>query len=185
MRNGADVKFSSYVKKQGWGGSSLYATWHNFLGLKNNNQTVYIMTMKTTTGNMITSSEAYKKFKALGMRDVIKLDGGGSLHVEINGKSVISTAENRLINNIICFDEKESNNIIVPNETNPYQVPTVTLKKGNPYKNFNKWLQWQLTSLGFKCTIDGSFGAATRKEVLAFQKSRGLAQDGSVGALLL
>lgn len=106
MRNGADVKFATYVRGQGWDGSPLYATWHIFIGLKNDGKTLYIMGMKTNTGNMILSAEAFRKFRALGMKDVIKLDGGGSYHMNVNGRAVSSTSENRLINTIICFDKK-------------------------------------------------------------------------------
>lgn len=181
MRNGADVKFATYVKNQGWDASPLYATWHIFIGLKNNSKIIYIMGMKTTTGNMITSAEAYKKFKAIGMYNVIKLDGGGSFYMNVNGKAVASTSENRLINTIICFGEKETNSKV--ENKNPYPVPTVALRQGNSYKSYNKWLQWQLTYHGFECEIDGSFGSITKKQVLAFQKSRGLEQDGSVGSI--
>ena len=129
------------------------------------------MAMKTTSSNMITSAEAFKKFKAINMYDVIKLDGGGSFHLNVRGKVVASTSENRRVNNIICW--KESTNTIIKDE-NPYPIPTVALKKGNKNTLFNKWLQWQLNMLGFPCEIDGSFGPATLKQVLNFQKSRKL-----------
>lgn len=180
MNKGFDVKFATYVKNQGWDGSTLYGTWHIFIGLKQDGKTIYVMGMKTRTGNMILSAEAFKKFKALGMYNVIKLDGGGSFHMNVNGKAVASTSENRLINTIICFGNNNQNNN-VNDEKNPYPVPTVTLRKGNSHGSFNKWLQWQLSCLGFKCEVDGSFGFATLKQVKAFQKSKGLVQDGSVG----
>lgn len=172
MRNSKDVKYDPYVIEQGWEAGSLYATWHTFIGLKEDGKIIYVMGMKTKTGNMITSAEAFKKFKALGMRDVIKLDGGGSFHMNVGGKVVASTFENRRINTIITFESKTEN---------PYKVPTVALKRGNRHKEYNRWLQWQLSSLGYICDIDGSFGPSTHKQVLAFQKDHGLAQDGSVG----
>lgn len=178
MRSGADVKFATYVRNQGWDASPLYATWHIFIGLKKDGKTIYVMGMKTTTSNMILSAEAFKKFKALGMYDVIKLDGGGSFYMNVSGKEVAGTLENRQINTIICFGNEDKP---VKNDKNPYQVPTVALRQGNSYKEFNKWLQWQLTYLGFECEIDGSFGPSTKKQVIAFQKSRGLEQDASVG----
>lgn len=103
MKNGEDVDFDKYVKTQGWDGGSLYGTWHTFIGLKKDFDVIYIMGMRTTTWNMVLSAEAYKKFKELDMYDVIKLDGGGSFHMNVNGKAVESTSENRLINTIICF----------------------------------------------------------------------------------
>jgi N-acetylmuramoyl-L-alanine amidase len=106
MRDGEDVKFATYVKGQGWDASSLYATWHTFLGLKDDRSTVFLMAMKTTTVNMVLSAEAYKKFKALGFLDVIKLDGGGSFYLNADGKTV-STLENRRINSIITFNTQK------------------------------------------------------------------------------
>ena len=140
--------------------------------LKGNGNIVYVMAMKTKTKNMIVSAEAFKKFKALGMVDVIKLDGGGSFIMNVGGKNVASTLENRRINTIITFDTKTEN---------PYEIPTVALQKGNRYKEFNRWLQWQLNELGYFCDIDGSFGNATLRQVLAFQKDHNLVEDGSVG----
>lgn len=103
IKNGYLVNFENDVMSQGWDGSSLYATWHTFVGLKKNSNIIYVMGMKTTTWNMVKTNEAYQKFKALGMYDVIKLDGGGSFHMNVNGKAVASTWENRHINTVISF----------------------------------------------------------------------------------
>lgn len=47
-------------------------------------------------------------------------------------------------------------------------------------------LQTLLNSLGFSCgSADGSFGNATHKAVVAFQKSQGLTQDGKAGRATL
>ena len=172
MRTGQDIKFDPYVLSQGWDASSLYATWHTFVGLKKDKKLIYIMGMKTTSGNMIKSAEAYRKFKSLEMYDVIKLDGGGSFIMNVDGKNVASTLENRKINTIITFG---------PKPKNPYRIPTVALQKGNAYREFNRWLQWQLSSLGYDCEIDGYFGPNTLEQVLKFQGDHGLVQDGSVG----
>lgn len=113
MRDGKDVTFKTYVKSQGWDASSLYATYHIFVGLKEKeSDTLYIMCEKTKTSNMITSAEAYKKFKALGFYDVIKLDGGGSAYFNDNGE-VVSTSENRRINTIITWENE------IPEEGSP------------------------------------------------------------------
>ena len=61
MRDGIDVSFNNYIKAQGWDSSPLYGTWHTFIGLKKNNNNIYIIGMKTTTWNMVATSEAYKK----------------------------------------------------------------------------------------------------------------------------
>ena len=112
-----------------------------------------------------------------------------------NVQLIVSTLENRRINSIITFGESEtftnttsSNSATVatnPNQTatNPYLVPTVTLKRGNGYKEYNKWLQWQLNYHGFKCDIDGGFGEETEIQVVEFQNSRNLKPDKKVGSL--
>lgn len=113
MKNGTSVNFENDVQTQGWDGSPLYATWHIFIGLKKNPNTIYIIGMQTTTWNMVKTNEAYQKFKMLDMYNVIKLDGGGSFHMNVNGKVVASMLEDRRINTIICFNENKIENKIV------------------------------------------------------------------------
>lgn len=191
MRNGQDVKFAAYVKDQGWDASSLYATWHIFIGLKSRGaKTIYVMAMKTITSNMVLTAEAYKKFKALGFYDVIKLDGGGSAYMKVDDKAVVSTTENRRINTIILFGNQDKKEVASkPASNNPYKVPNITLKKGNLHREFNKWLQYQLNSLGYNLEIDGKFGNQTLEQVKDFQRKKSLTVDGKVGpatrALLL
>ena len=102
MRNGEDCIFKTYVKSQGWDASSLYATWHSFVGIKDDPNVVYIIGMKTKTYNMIRTAEAFKTFKKMGFREVLKLDGGGSFYMNVKGK-IKSTVENRRINTVITF----------------------------------------------------------------------------------
>lgn len=173
MRNGADVTFATYVRGQGWDASTLYGTWHVFVGLKGDGK-IYVMGMKTTTANMITSAEAYKKFKALGFKDVIKLDGGGSFYMKADGKVLQSTSENRQINTVIVIDGK------VEKAESAYPVPTRTLKYGCS-GNDVRWLQQRLGKHGCAVSIDGSFGFATKSAVQMFQKKKGLVVDGIVG----
>lgn len=181
MRNGNDIKFNNYVTSQGWSGGSLYGTWHTFLGLKKDRSVIYVMGMKTKTSNMVLSAEAYKKFKAIDMVDVIKLDGGGSFYFNVDGE-VTATSGNRRINSIVRFGdiEEETKN---EGAKNPYKVPTSALKYKNKNKEGNKWLQWELNYHGYKCDIDGSFGPDTLAKLKAFQKDHGLEVDGSCGPL--
>lgn len=102
MRNGEDCIFKTYVIGQGWTAGSLYATWHAFVGIKDDPSVVYLIGMKTRTYNMIRTMETFKEFKKLGFRDVIKLDGGGSFYMNVKGK-IKATSENRLINTVITF----------------------------------------------------------------------------------
>lgn len=106
MRDGEDVKFATYVTGQGWDGSTLYATWHTFVGLKDDPGKVYVLAMKTTTSNMVLSAEAFRKFKAMGFKDVIKLDGGGSFYLNAGGQTT-ATSEDRRICSIIKFKDSE------------------------------------------------------------------------------
>lgn len=186
MKDGNDVKWKTYVKPQGWTGGELYNTYHIFLGLKTNSDTIYIMNWKSTTSNMIYSGAAYKKFKLMGFSDVIKLDGGGSTIMKYKGSTKQATLENRKINAIIKVTDKiTKDNTPKPNpvntNTNPYPVPNRTLKRG--FKGDDvKWLQFQLTKLGFDPKgIDGYFGTGCHIAVKNYQKSRRLDVDGSVG----
>lgn len=106
LRHGEDCKWSGYVSKQGWLESNVRATWHTFVGVKDDPCKVSVAAMKTTTPNMVLSAEAYNAFKALGFRDVIKVDGGGSFYMDADGQRT-ETAENRRINTIFTFDTSE------------------------------------------------------------------------------
>lgn len=65
--------------------------------------------------------------------------------------------------------------------TNPYSKPTKVLKNGSKGVTV-QWIQWQLVNkFGYSLTIDGSYGPATEKAVIAFQKSKGLTADGICG----
>jgi len=73
--------------------------------------------------------------------------------------------------------------------TNPYPAPTRALKRGYRGKDV-KWLQWQLTQLGFyHDKIDGIYGPLTEQAVAHFQAQhqdihgRQLEADGKAGPL--
>ena len=187
MRDGEDVAFKTYVKGQGWDASSLYATWHIFIGLKKAiDSSIFVISMKTKKSNMITSAEAYNQFKKLDFYNVIKLDGGGSTFMKVNGKAIVSTAENRRINNIILFDEIKTTTVTTNNNTVtvkcPYKEPAKVIKRSVFVSEGAKWVQWSLTRLGFDCGgIDGKFGKNTENTVKDFQEKKGLKPDGKVG----
>lgn len=101
--------------------------------------------METTTWNMIKTNEAYWKFKELGMYDVIKLDGGGSFCMEVNGKTVASTWEDRRINTIISFEENTSNKTNNTNKINKDSGNTINSSINNA-KNIIKSTYSILTS---------------------------------------
>lgn len=132
MKNGSSVNFELDVQSQGWSSSPLYGTWHIFIGLKKESDLIYIIGMQTTTWNMVKTNEVYKKFKELGMYDVIKLDGGGSFYINVDGKTLASTWEDRRINTIICFEDETDD---ASNETNNAKVKDNKDNKNNCGKN--------------------------------------------------
>ncbi len=79
------------IKSEGYDGSELYHTWHGFLGLRND-EIVYVAAK-------CRYEEMHPLMAALGIRDAVKLDGGGSFILH-NGRDLAATDGNRRINNI-------------------------------------------------------------------------------------
>lgn len=167
LRQGKAVSWAT-AKAQGWEASSLYATWHIFAGYGQDRSKITVVALRTTTGNLIASGEGSKKLAALGLREAIKLDGGGSTILRAGGKTPVCTAGNRRICTVLTFGG------------NPYAAPTKTLAKGNRGEGV-RWLQWELNDRGFSCAVDGSFGPGTKEALMAYQVSVGLVPDGSCG----
>lgn len=167
LRQGKAVSWAT-AKAQGWEASSLYATWHIFAGYGQDRSKITVAALRTTTGNLISSGEGAKKLAALGLREAIKLDGGGSTILRAGGKTPVCTAGNRRICTVLTFGG------------NPYAAPTKTLAKGNRGEGV-RWLQWELNDRGFACAVDGSFGPGTKEALMAYQVSAGLVPDGSCG----
>lgn len=98
------------------------------------------------------------------------------------GYMTSSTECNSVLNiiakyNLTQYDLDDSGSAAV----NPYQVPTVTLKKGSKGSSV-KWLQYEINRiLGLTLVVDGSFGNCTLAAVLTLQKKLNLVQDGKVG----
>lgn len=164
IRNGKDVKFKTYVTGQGWDGSTLYATKHIFVGLKPNSNTIYVMGWKSSTGNLIYSGEAYKKFSAMGFSELVKLDGGGSYMMKYKGTTIDSTSENRMDNAFIIIEEKkvESGDTKTDTAANPFPKPERVLVRYNTGSDV-KWVQTQLKKAGYDVAVDGSFGPASER----------------------
>lgn len=66
-------------------------------------------------------------------------------------------------------------------KTNPYTVPTVTLKNGSKGSGV-KWLQFELNERGYGLAVDGIFGKKTEEAVRSYQNKRSLVSDGICGA---
>lgn len=106
IRNGKASTITD-ATAQGWTSGSLYATQHIFVGIKEAADTLYIMHLTTKTVNLVSSKEAAAKFLAMGFKDVIKLDGGGSTRWQFDG-TVQKNIVDRQIHNIIRIKGESS-----------------------------------------------------------------------------
>lgn len=100
VRNGDDVDYYNYVKAQGWDESCMYATYRNWLGVRDGK--IWVISGKTATKNYIYGMEFWCKIKGEKFDDVICLDGGGS-YVRKTGTGKYATVGNRRINNYITY----------------------------------------------------------------------------------
>ena len=100
VRNGDDVDYYNYVKKQGWDESCMYATYRNWLGIRNGE--IWVISGKTYTKNYIYGMEFWRKINGEGFSDIICLDGGGS-YMRKTAAGKYATVENRRINNYITY----------------------------------------------------------------------------------
>ena len=100
VRNGDDVDYYNYVKKQGWDESCMYATYRNWLGIRDGE--IWVISGKTSTRNYIYGMEFWRKIRGEGFSDIICLDGGGS-YMRKTAAGKYATVENRRINNYITY----------------------------------------------------------------------------------
>lgn len=61
-----------------------------------------------------------------------------------------------------------------------YPEPVATLKQGDN-NAYIKWVQYMMNQIGYKLTVDGDYGAATKLAVKDFQNKTGLTADGKFG----
>lgn len=100
--DGQDVSWSKVCKPQGWTGGELRPTKHICMGYDSENIYIFgITTTNKTPGGAIT--QIWKKLKGYGLSNILLLDGGGSYVIDINGKNVDVTSENRRVNNLITY----------------------------------------------------------------------------------
>lgn len=121
----------------------------------------------------------------MGWKQGLMLDGGGSTSLLTNSKKLVSEGTNgRIVSNyILVFLKKDnSSSTVTTTKDNPYKKPTRTIRIWHT-GNDVKWVQYALNREGFNCgEVDGIFGKGTKRQVIAFQKSKGLGADGIVGA---
>ena len=101
VRHGDDVMWHEYVKPQGWGDGCMYATYRNWLGVRDGE--IWIISGRTWANNYIYGMEFWKKVRTEGFDDIIALDGGGSFMHKVGAKKTL-TAENRRISNKVVWD---------------------------------------------------------------------------------
>ena len=120
----------------------------------------------------------------MGWKQGLMLDGGGSTSLLTNSKKLVSEDSNgRIVSNyILVFLKKEVTQPTIKEEKdNPYKKPTRTIRIWHT-GNDVKWVQYALNREGFNCgEVDGIFGKGTKRQVIAFQKAKGLGIDGIVG----
>lgn len=102
--NGQDVSWSKVVKPQGWTGGELYSTKHMCLSWDADNVYLIGFETKTKKGAYDTITEIWKRLKKYNFDTVLKLDGGGSTILDINGKNVFVSSGDRKVHNLIGFD---------------------------------------------------------------------------------
>lgn len=100
VRGGDDVDYYNYVKAQGWDESCMYATYRNWIGVRDGK--IWVISGKTATRNYIYGMEFWKKIRGERFDDIICLDGGGS-YVRKTGTGKYATMGNRRINNYITY----------------------------------------------------------------------------------
>ena len=100
VRGCDDVDYYNYVKAQGWDESCMYATYRNWLGVRDGK--IWVISGKTATRNYIYGMEFWKKIRDEKFDDIICLDGGGS-YVRKTGTGKYATVGNRRINNYITY----------------------------------------------------------------------------------
>lgn len=100
VRGSDDVDYYNYVKAQGWDESCMYATYRNWLGVRDGK--IWVISGKTATRNYIYGMEFWKKIRDEKFDDIICLDGGGS-YVRKTGTGKYATVGNRRINNYITY----------------------------------------------------------------------------------
>ena len=101
IRGGIDVSYTNTFKPQGWYDDILRAAYRNMIGGKG--QTLYLISGKSSTSNLLKTSEVFNALKILKLDNLIGLDGGGS-YISSVGAPILKTLENRRINTIGIID---------------------------------------------------------------------------------
>lgn len=185
-----------------FGVSKLGSRWHNYFGMKCGN------TWKGASVNLSTKEE-YKVGQLTTIRDNFRayatMEEGVCGYFEFistkrysnlkqaktpkeylelikkDGYATSSTYVSTNLSYISKYDlDKYDWSAPVSGSINPYSLTASLLRKGAKGDNV-KWLQYELRKHGYNIAVDGDFGPATDSAVRAYQKSKGLKEDGIVG----
>ena len=106
-----------------------------------------------------------------GWESAVMLDGGGSSQCSFRGQRIASSR--RVQHYILVYLQHSADEC-------PYPEPTALIRRGSTGRGAS-WVQWQLRRHGAEIAVTGSFDAASRAALLAFQRAHGLAADGICG----
>ena len=116
-------------------------------------------------GNAPTTATMVKKFFATGMFDIL------------TDPSYLNSCDNLHHGDILVCN---GHTVMVLDDGAPNANYNPTLKKGSK-GSWVKIMQGRLVMAGYNIATDGDFGPATENALKAFQKERGLTQDGICG----
>lgn len=153
------------------------------IGTRSDGQLV-VLCIPDKSEDVITPEQLCYKMLGLGCKDAIMLDGGSSSQCIFPSGQVTSS---RNVQNYIAIWGLQSSSS-TSNQTStsvikcPYPEPVVNIRLGS-LGTGAKWVQWYLNyAYGSKLSVDGIFGAMSRKTLIAFQSHYGLVSDGICGA---
>ena len=106
-----------------------------------------------------------------GWDSAVMLDGGGSSQCSFRGQRIASSR--RVQHYILVYLRHSADDC-------PYPEPTALIRRGSTGRGAS-WVQWQLRRHWAEIAVTGSFDAASRAALLAFQRAHGLAADGICG----
>lgn len=140
------------------------------IGFNKDNELIVFCTQNSS--NYMTMNQIQDKMYTAGCINALNLDGGGSTQFYSNLYGEIYSS--RVVHNFLCIWVDKTYGVC------PYEQPSEVLKNGQTGFGV-RWLQWNLNNLGYKLSIDGSFGNLTLSALKLFQKNNSLVIDGYCG----
>lgn len=185
-----------------FGTSKLASKWHNYFGMKCGSswkgKSVNLATKEEySVGTLTTIRDNFRAYDSMeagvvGYFDFVNTKRYANLktaetpeeylkRIKADGYATSSTYVNTNMSCIKKYDLDKydwANKPII--KINPYTLTSNLLRRGAEGDSV-RWLQYELRKHGYNIKVDGDFGPATEKAVKAYQKSKGLREDGIVG----